>query len=97
MVNATIPLDPALAEKGGYSRCSFYVHGMQGNASLEKKQCSRFVYDQTTYASSAVTKVRENVERERERKRERERERERERDRQTDRQTGIETGRDRQR
>ncbi|KAK7107421.1 organic cation transporter protein-like [Littorina saxatilis] len=54
-VNTSIPLDPDMEEKGGYSRCNVFY---QDNVTMETDttQCSRFVYDPTTYSSSAVTK-----------------------------------------
>ena len=56
LVNVSIPLDPAVDGKGGYSRCHVYV---RDNVTMEttSEKCSRFVYDPASYASSAVTEV----------------------------------------
>nr|KAG5691729.1 hypothetical protein BaRGS_010232 [Batillaria attramentaria] len=54
MLNVSIPLDPQWEDEGGYSRCNVRFHD---NVTMETgiTQCSRFVYDPSTYKSSVVT------------------------------------------
>ncbi|KAL8563592.1 hypothetical protein ACOMHN_019330 [Nucella lapillus] len=55
MVNATIPRDPELLDKGSYSRCNMYYHH-NATSEVSLRQCSRYVYDPSTYGTTAVTK-----------------------------------------
>lgn len=59
IVNASIPLDPDLTDDGGYSRCQMRFHD-NVTAETSLTSCSRYVYDQSTYSSSIVTKVNTN-------------------------------------
>ncbi|XP_076466443.1 organic cation transporter protein-like [Babylonia areolata] len=54
LVNESIPRDPDLVEKGGYSRCNIYFQH-NATSAVNIRQCSHFVYDPTVYSSSAVT------------------------------------------
>lgn len=52
LINLTIPSDTDHLYEGGHSRCTRRYHG---NDTTETGQCATFVYDPTTYRSSAVT------------------------------------------